>query len=310
MDLWVERYRPKTLDEYVWRDPEQRAQVERWLKSGSLPHLLLSGVQGSGKTSLAKLMFRELGVQNGDILEINASRERDPDVVANKILNFCSTWALGDMKYILLDEADSMTPLAQRILRGEMESYHESVRFILTCNYPNKIIPALHSRCQGFHFEALDLNEFTTRVADILVQEGVRLETEADIDILNQYVELTHPDLRKCINLLQQSVVDGALTPPQKADSGTKDYLYEMLRLFSEGKFQEARKLVVEQAQPEEYNDIYRFFYQHLELWGDSQEQQDEALLIIRNGLVNHALVADVEINLAATIVQLMGVRR
>lgn len=192
MDLWVERYRPKTLDEYVWRDPEQRAQVERWLKSGSLPHLLLSGVQGSGKTSLAKLMFRELGVQNGDILEINASRERDPDVVANKILNFCSTWALGDMKYILLDEADSMTPLAQRILRGEMESYHESVRFILTCNYPNKIIPALHSRCQGFHFEALDLNEFTTRVADILVQEGVRLETEADIDILNQYVELTH----------------------------------------------------------------------------------------------------------------------
>lgn len=305
MELWVEKYRPKTLDEYVWRDAQQRNQVEQWLKAGALPHLLLSGVQGSGKTSLALMLMRLLKVQSGDVLEINASRERNPDVVAQKILNFCTTWALGDMKYVLLDEADSMTPLAQRILRGEMEKYADSVRFILTCNYPNKIIPALHSRCQGFHFEALDLNEFTARLADILVSEGVQLETEEDVMILNEYVELTHPDLRKCINLLQQSIDGNKLTRPQTKDSGGKDYLHDMVNLFRAGQYTEARKLIVSQAQPEEYADIYRFMYQNLDMWGDDEAKQNEALIHIRDGLVNHALVADVEINLAATIVKL-----
>lgn len=308
-ELWTEKYRPKKLDEYVWRDANQRTQVEQWLKSGALPHLLLSGVQGSGKTSLAKMMFRELGVQSGDILEINASRERNPDIIAQKVLNFCSTWALGDMKYVLLDEADSMTPLAQRILRGEMENYHESVRFILTCNYPNKIIPALHSRCQGFHFEALDVNEFMNRLVDILSNEGVTLETEQDVEILTQFVEATHPDLRKCINMLQQSVRNGKLEPPHQADSVGKDYLHEMANLFKAGQFLAARKLIVEQAQPEDYDSIYRFFYQNLDLWGDTEAQQNEALLTIRKGLVNHALVADVEINLAATVVELAQIR-
>jgi replication factor C small subunit len=307
--LWTEQYRPKTLDEFVWRDASQRQQVEEWLANGSLPHLLLSGVQGTGKTSLAKLMFRELGVQNGDILDINASRERDPNVIATKVLNFCTTWALGDMKYVLLDEADSMTPLAQRILRGEMENYHENVRFVLTCNYPNKIIPALHSRCQGFHFEALDVNEFTSRIADIVVQEGVALETEADIEVLNEFVEITYPDLRKCINMLQQHVRNGKLERPQQRDSGGKDYIHDMVNLFKAGQYVEARKLIVSTAQPEEYSEIYRFMYQNLSLWGDTEEQQNEALLLIRKGLVNHALVADIEINLAATLCELSGLR-
>jgi replication factor C small subunit len=304
--LWTEAYRPTTLDEYVWRDASQREQVEQWLSAGSLPHLLLSGVQGSGKTSLAKMMLKLLGVQSGDILEINASRERNPDVIAQKVLNFCTTWALGGMKYVLLDEADSMTPLAQRILRGEMENYHESVRFILTCNYPNKIIPALHSRCQGFHFEALDVGEFMVRIGTILATE----EVEFDIDTIEEYVAMTHPDLRKCINLLQQNVRDGKLGRPQQADSGGKDYLLEMANLFASGKYTEARKLVVSQAQPEEYGEIFRFMYKNLEYWGNTEDQQNEALLIIRKGLVNHGMVGDVEINLAACMVELCNIAK
>ena len=303
--LWTEQYRPKTLDEFVWRDVNQRAQVEQWIANGALPHLLLSGVQGTGKTSLAKLMLRLLGVQNGDILDINASRERNPDIIATKVLNFCTTWALGDMKYVLLDEADSMTPLAQRILRGEMENYHENVRFILTCNYPNKIIPALHSRCQGFHFEALDVTEYTVRIGEILVTENV----EFDMDTLEAFVAATYPDLRKCINLLQQHVRGGKLEMPQQRDTGGKDYMHDMVNLFKAGQYLEARKLIVTTAQPEEYNEIYRFMYQNLELWGDTEAQQNEALLLIRKGLVNHALVADIEINLAATLCELSGLR-
>jgi DNA polymerase III delta prime subunit len=298
------------LDEYVWRDTNIRQQVEKWLKEGSLPHLLLSGSAGCGKTSLAKLMLRQLKVQPGDILEINASRERKIDEVIPKILNFCTTWALGDMKYVLLDEVDQFTAFSQRALRGEMETYHESVRFILTCNYPNKVIPALHSRCQGFHFQSLDLSEFTTRVADILVQEGVAIETEEDINTINEYVEVTHPDLRKCINLLQQNVHEGKLRPPQKEDSGGKDYMLEMANLFAAGRYTEARKLIVAQAQPEEYGELFRFMYQNLEYWGNSEDQQNEALLVIRKGLVNHSLVADVEINLAATMVELVNIAK
>jgi replication factor C small subunit len=304
--LWTEAYRPQTLEEYVWRDPAQREQVEQWLKNGALPHLLLSGVQGSGKTSLALMMLKLLNVNKGDILEINASRERNADVVQDKIVNFVSTWPLGDFKYVLLDEADSMSPLAQRILRGEMEKYHDTARFILTCNYPNKIIPAIHSRCQGFHFEALDVSEFMVRIGTILATENI----EFDIETMEEYVDMTHPDLRKCINLLQQNVRDGKLQSPQKADSGGKDYMLEMANLFASGKYTEARKLVVAQAQPEEYNDIYRFMYQNLQFWGNTEEQQNDALLVIRKGLVNHSLVADIEINLAATIVELINITK
>lgn len=308
MELWTEKYRPKALEEYVWRNPEQKEKVQEWLKQGALPHLLLTGVQGSGKTSLAKMLLGLLKVNRGDILEINASRERNADTVQNKILNFCTTWALGDMKYVLLDEADSMSPLAQRILRGEMETYADSVRFILTGNYPNKIIPALHSRCQGFHFEALDLSEFTNRVVDILINEGVQLETEEDVEILNEYVEKTHPDLRKCINLLQQNVIGNKLRQLNVKDASGKDYLLEVANLFRSGQVTEGRKLIVESAQPEEYNDIYRFFYQNLDMWGQGNE--DEAVLIIRNALVNHSLVADVEINLSACLIELNALRK
>lgn len=308
MELWTEKYRPKALEEYVWRNPEQKEKVQEWLKQGALPHLLLTGVQGSGKTSLAKMLLGLLKVNRGDVLEINASRERNADTVQNKILNFCTTWALGDMKYVLLDEADSMSPLAQRILRGEMETYADSVRFILTGNYPNKIIPALHSRCQGFHFEALDLSEFTNRVVDILINEGVQLETEEDVEILNEYVEKTHPDLRKCINLLQQNVIGNKLRQLNVKDASGKDYLLEVANLFRSGQVTEGRKLIVESAQPEEYNDIYRFFYQNLDMWGQGNE--DEAVLIIRNALVNHSLVADVEINLSACLIELNALRK
>lgn len=305
MELWTEKYRPKELADYVWRDPKQREQVEAWIKQGALPHLMLSGSPGTGKTTLAHMLMHQLKVPSGDILDINASRERNVEVVQTKILNFCQTWAMGDMKYVILDEADAMTPLTQRILRGEMEKYHEGVRFIITCNYPNKIIPALHSRCQGFHFEALDRDQFMMRAADVLVKENVALETEEDIELVNKFVDLAYPDMRKCLNLLQQNVVDGKLTMPQESDSGTKEWMYEVLGLLIGKRTKEARTLIVGSVTQEEFDDAYKFLYQNLDKFLETPEKQDEGLLIIRKALVNHALVADGEINLAACMVEL-----
>jgi len=300
-ELWTEKYRPTTLKDYVVRDQRQREQIESWIRSGAIPHLLFSGAPGVGKTTLAKILFHELKVDPYDILEINASRENSVDTVRDKIINFVQIMPFGAFKYVLLDEADYITPNGQAALRGVMETYHTSARFILTCNYPNRVIPALHSRCQGFHIETIDKNEFTARVAQILIDEKV----EPDIDILDTYVKATYPDLRKCINMVQQNSRDGRLHAPDKADRGQQDYRLEMVDLFKKGKILDARKLVCSQARPEEVEDIFRWLYDNLELISKDDEQQDKAILAIKQGLVDHSFVADPEINLAATMIKL-----
>ena len=300
-DLWVEKYRPSSIDTYVFRDDNQRKQVTGWKDDGALPHLLFSGAPGTGKTTLAKVLLQELDVDSMDILEINASNENSVDTIRSKITNFSSTMPFGDMKYVLLDEADYITPNGQAALRGVMETYHTSCRFILTCNYPQRIIPALHSRCQGFHIEKLDVNEFTARIATICIDEGV----EMNIETLDTYVQATYPDLRKAINLTQQNVVDGVLQKPQDGDGNTSDWMLSAIELFKAGKYKEARTMIVSQARPEEYEEVYKFMYRNLQLWGDTEQKQDQAIVIIRNGIAKSVAVADPEINLAATLVEL-----
>lgn len=300
--LWVEKYRPKTIDEYVFVDDAQRRQVSSWIKEGSIPHLLFSGSAGIGKTTLAKVLLNELGIEEYDVLEINASRENDVNTVRDKIVNFVQMIPFGPFKVVLLDEADYLTPNAQAILRGVMETYSNHSRFILTCNYENKIIPALHSRCQGFHITKTDQTEFTARVATILVSENV----EFDLDTLDTYVKITYPDLRKCINMLQQNVSeDNKLVSPTAGENASTDYKVEMVELFKKGKITEARKLLCSRARPEEIEDIYRWMYDNLDLFGKDEETKDTALLIIKQGLVDHTLIADPEINLAAVLVKL-----
>ena len=297
-ELWVEKYRPKTVDGYVFRDEHQRKQVQQWIKEGTIPHLLFSGNAGIGKTTLAKILFNELDLNDLDILEINASRTNSVDDVRDKIINFVQMIPFGDFKVVLLDEADYLSPNAQAALRGVMEEYHTTSRFILTCNYPNRIIPALHSRCQGFHIERIDQTEFTARVAEILITEGV----QPDLDTLDTYVKATYPDLRKCINMVQMNSVDGVLQKPQDGDTGEADYKLEMVELFKAGKINQARKLVCSQVRPDEVEDIYKWLYDNITLFGD---KEDDAVLIIKQGLVDHTLVADPEINLAATMIRL-----
>jgi len=298
--LWVEKYRPNTLDGYVFKDDQQKGQIENWIKDGSIPHLLFSGNAGVGKTTLAKILINKLDIQDSDVLYVNGSKEGRKVEWIDKLIGFCSTMPFGEFKIVLVDEADYMNVNSvQPALRNLMEEYSSSVRFILTCNYPNKIIPALHSRCQRLHIEKTDLTEFTARVATILVEEQV----EFDLDTLDTYVKGTYPDLRKCINNLQMNSLDGKLIVADTTDDSS-DYRVEMVRLFKDGKISEARKLVCKQASPEEMDDIYRWLYDNVEVFGD-EAKQDKAVLIIKQGLVDHTLVSDPEINLAATMIRL-----
>jgi replication factor C small subunit len=299
-ELWVEKYRPKTIDGYVFRDAHQRKQVETWVKDKSIPHLLLSGSAGIGKTTLAKILISELGIEDYDVLEINASRTNSVDDVRDKITNFVQMIPFGPFKVVLLDEADYLSPNAQAALRGVMEEYHATARFILTCNYPNRIIPAIHSRCQGFHVERTDLTEFTARVATVLVEEAV----EFDLDTLDSYVKVAYPDLRKCIQLVQQNSQDGKLNPPNQGDSGAADWKFDMIGLFKAGKITEARKMLCGKLRAEEMEEVFIWLYNNLDIFG-SEENQDKAIVIIKQGLVDHTLIVDPEINLAATLVRL-----
>ncbi len=300
-ELWTEKYRPSTLTDYVFRDDAQRKQVQGWVDSKTIPHLLFSGAPGTGKTTLAKVLINMLDIDEYDVLEINASRENSVENVRDKITNFVQTMPFGEFKVVLLDEADYISPNGQAALRGVMETYASSSRFILTCNYPNKVIPALHSRCQGFHIEKIDHTEFTARVATVCVTEGV----DVDIDTLDSYVKATYPDLRKCLNLCQMNTIDGALVKPNEGDSATADYKLAVVDLFKQGKILEARKMLCSQVRPEEMDELFRWMYDNLELWGSTQEQHDAAILIIAKGLRNIPMVADQEINLSATLVEL-----
>lgn len=299
-ELWVEKYRPKTLDEYVWRDEHQRKQVESWVKEKSIPHLLLSGSPGIGKTTMAKMLMNEIGIEDADILEVNASRETGIDFIRDKIIPFVSMIPWGPFKVVLLDEADRLSPQAQDSLKGIIEEYSNFARFILTCNTPNKIVPALHSRCQQFHFTKLDQTEYTARAATILVEENI----DFDLDTLDSYVKVAYPDLRKCINLLQQNSQDGTLHSPNQSDAGTAEWKFEMVELFKAGKINEARKLLCGKLRADEIEEVYRWLYDNIEIFGDI-EKQHQAILIIKQGLVDHTLVVDPEINLAAMMIKL-----
>lgn len=300
-ELWVEKYRPTNVDEYVFIDETQKEQVMSWIKDKSIPHLLLSGGPGTGKTTLARVLIKSLGVDEFDVMQINASNETKVETMRDKVIGFASTMPFGDFKIVLLDEADYLSPNSQALLRNAMETYHASVRFIFTCNAPNKIIPALHSRCQGFHIAKTDKMEFAGRVTDILKKEKVNAEPET----LMMYVDATYPDLRKCLNLCQLNSQDGDLKAPRSSDAAVSDWRLDCVALFKSGRLRDGRTLLASQARPEEADEIFRWMYDNLNLWGKTPEQQDQAIVIIRQGIVNNSFVADTEINLSATLVEL-----
>jgi len=303
-ELWTELYRPDTVDGYVFRDEAQRKQIQSWIDDKTIPHLLFSGGAGVGKTTLARILINQLEIDEYDVLEINASRENSVDTIRDKITGFVQTMPFGDFKVVLLDEADYITPNGQAALRGVMETYASSARFVLTCNYPNRIIPALHSRCQGFHIDKVDQTEFTARIAEVLITENI----EFNLDTLDDYVKTTYPDLRKCLNMCQMNSTAGTLISPQGDEGSSGEFKMEVVKYFKAGKYTKGRELLCASVRPEEIEEIFRWFYDNLELWSDTEEGQDQAILAIRTGLVNHSFVADPEINLSATLCELTSI--
>ena len=298
--LWVEKYRPSTLDTYIGNE-HLKDKVSMYLESGDLPHLLLYGRAGTGKTTLAKLLVNNIEC---DYLYINASDENNVDTVRTKVKNFASTVGFKDMKVIILDECDYITPNAQAALRNLMETFSKHCRFILTCNYVERIIDPIQSRCQSFQIIPPSKTEVAKHLHSILIQENI-IDKPEDIKVL---VESGYPDIRRVINSAQRNVVKGRL----KLDTSSiiqNDYKLKLLKILEtqnkKNAFNEIRQLLADNKITD-YADLFRLLYDEVDSYGKGHLA--ECILIIARYELSDSQVVDKEINVMAMIIELLGV--
>lgn len=303
---WADKYAPPTLDEYIFQSPQERAEFAKMVKDRSIPnHLLFTGVHGTGKTSLAKILINSLELDPVDVLTIPASNENSVDTVRDKITNFVSTYAMGSFKIVLLDEVDFFSLSGQGALRNVMDEYKPVSRFILTCNYAYKVLPELKSRCNVYNFKAHDKTDIAEMVAKILLAEKIRF----DLTLLDKYIDIAYPDVRKIINLTQQFTHEGVLHEPMMdLQEGAKLSIFDYLE---KGEWTVLRKHACEIVAQEEWTDVYRLLYENLDkapVFSKDQGKWEEGIVTIADYLYKHSIVADSEINFAACIIRLQQI--
>jgi replication factor C small subunit len=298
--LWVERYRPQTLEDLVG-SPAVKETLQEWLKNKDIPHLLFFGSPGGGKTSIGKILVKHIPC---DSLIINASDENGVDSIRNKVQDFCMTMGVQPLKIMFLDEADRLTPDAQGILRNLMETYSASTRFILTCNYAEKIIPAIKSRSQSFEIKPPSKPECMKQLVKILTNEKIKFEPKDVAFIVASY----YPDLRKIINFASQSSVTGELKIA-KANTQDQDYKMKLLELLKNphrpGVFDEIRQLVADAAFSN-YEEVYKFLFDHVADYAPKKEA--EVILHLADAVYQSALVFEREITFVAAMHKMLTV--
>ena len=295
MELWVEKYRPTTLEEYVGNETIKN-KIADYLKQGSIQNLLFHGVAGTGKTTLAKLIVRQL---NCDVLYINASDERGIDTIREKIIPFASSMSFNDINIVILDEADYITPQAQATLRNTIESCSKTTRFILTCNYLERIISPLQSRCQTFEIIPPSKQEVDNKCQDILMEENI---TYTDI---HEVINTHYPDIRKIINTLQGSVVDGRIKIDSTSLKNTQLGGLIVDALIRKDKLSEIRQIIADSGS-REFDDLFKYIYDKSStLFGDNE---GEAILIIAKYQYEYTFVLEKEICIAAMLKKLLEI--
>ena len=298
--LWVEKYRPTTLDTYIGNE-HLKSKVKVYLESGDLPHLLLFGKAGTGKTTLAKLLVNNI---NCDYLYINASDENSVDVVREKVKNFASTMGFQDMKVIILDECDYITPNAQAALRNLMETFSKHCRFILTCNFVERIIDPIQSRCQSFQIIPPDRKQVAVHMSNILQSESITSDNKDIVTLVNG----GYPDIRRVINSAQRQVVDNKLVIDE-AMITQNDYKLSLLEILKtqdkKNSFKNIRQLIAD-SRVTDFSDLFRLLFDTIDDWGRGHIA--ECILLLSQYQQSDAVVVDKEINIMAMFTEIIGV--
>jgi DNA polymerase III delta prime subunit len=298
--LWVEKYRPTRLENYVGNE-HLKAKVERYIKSNDVPHLLLFGRAGTGKTTLAKLIVKNIEC---DYLYINASDENSVDTVRNKVRQFASTIGFKDMKVIILDECDYITPNAQAALRNLMETFSKHCRFILTCNYVERIIDPLQSRCQVFEIIPPSKKDVAVHLTKVLGKESINYNNQ-DLKVI---IDSSYPDVRKIINATQRSVVDNQVVMDRQSTI-QNDYKLKVLDILKtqdkKTAFGNLRQLLADNS-IRDYSDCFRLLYDNVDEYAKGHIA--EVILILARYEQSDMQVVDKEINFMAMLIELLGV--
>lgn len=301
--LWAEKYRPPTLKGYIFQDETQKTLIQQFIKDKSIPNLLFIGRAGTGKTTLALALKNLLEIDDMDFLKLNSSTNNSVEVVRNKLNNFVSSYPLGEFKLVFLDEADRLTPNAQDALRAMTEECSGTVRFILACNNPNKIIVPLRSRLQEFEFKVLPKDALLKTAATVLHKENI---TVPDIELVERYVEMAYPDCRRLLNLLEKHSSSGTLIPPEDVSKLT-EVTVKILELMEEDKWHDIREYAAAAVSDDDWEEVYRFIYDYLHEVGKFTDRAKwaKAIIYIAEHLWRHSTVADPEINFAALTIKL-----
>ena len=298
--LWVEKYRPRQLKDYVGND-HLKQKVSDYLESGDVPHLLFFGRAGTGKTTLAKLIVNSIDC---DHIIINASDENNVDTVRNKVKGFASTVGFKDLKVVILDEFDYMTPNAQAILRNLMETFSKHCRFILTCNYVEKIIDPIQSRCQTFQIVPPSKKEVAVQLDKILKSEDIKY----DVKDLVPIIDSSYPDIRKVINTCQLNSVKGVLKLSKNdlLDSDFKSKILDILKSSddSRNKYMKIRQTVAD-SKVQDFTEMYSLLYDKVDEYASGKVSG--VILVLAEGQHRDALAVDKEIPFMATILNILS---
>ena len=297
--LWVEKYRPSNLDSYIGNE-HLKKKFEDSIESGDLPHLLLYGKAGTDKTTLAKLLVNNI---NCEYLYINASDERRIEVI-DKIKPFAGSLGFANMKVVILDECDYITPTSQAALRNLMETYSNHCRFILTCNYVERIIDPIQSRCQAYNLTPPSKKEVAIHLGKILDNENISYNDKDIVFTINS----CYPDIRRVINSAQRQSVDGNLKL-DKTSIIQNDYKMKVLEILKvqdkRTAFKNIRQLLLD-SEVRDYAELYRLLYDEVDDWGKGHVA--ECILVLAKYQQSDAVVVDKEINTMSMIIEILGV--